>query len=97
MFSPVNIAYAADNSAAFGRVLDPIISNIVMPLVFLAFAIAVLVFAYGVAKMIISPSDAEAYTRGKWSMLGGLIGIFIMVSAWGIIQLVSNTVGQFGN
>lgn len=88
---------AAVDSAVFGQVINPIMTNIVSPLIVLAFAVAVVVFAYGVIQMIIQETDAAARTKGKMAMLGGLIGLLIMGSAWGIIQVVSNTVKQFGN
>jgi hypothetical protein len=45
--------------------------------------------------MIWSGENEEARTRGKNSILGGTIGMMIMLSAWGIIYLVSNTVKGF--
>lgn len=90
-------AYAADAAAAFGKAIDPIIQNIVLPVVFVVFALAVLVFAYGVLKMVFNATDSEEHTRGRWSMLGGVIGMFIMLSAWGIIYFVSGTVKDIAN
>lgn len=92
MISLVPTAEAAVDSAAFGKVIEPIVKNVVNPLVGLVFAIAVVVFAYGVFQVIWNAEDGDARTRGKNAMWGGLIGMFIMVSAWGIIYLVSNTV-----
>lgn len=80
---------------AFGNVLDPIVSNVVIPIVTLAFAVAVVVFVYGIIQMILHPTDAEAHRKGRWSMLSGVIGMFIMLGAWGIIYLISNTLKQF--
>lgn len=76
--------------SAFGRVLDPIISNIVNPIVELLFAIGIVVFAYGVFQVVWG--GEESRERGKAAMWGGLIGMLIMTSAWGIIYLVSNTI-----
>ncbi len=86
---------AASNAAAFGNVLNPIITNVIKPLVMLAFAVATVVFVYGVIQMIIHDADAEAHRKGRWSMLSGVIGMFIMFSAWGIIYIISNTVKGF--
>jgi hypothetical protein len=95
MISLVNTANAADVTAAFAGVMEPIVTNVIDPLIWFAFSLATIVFIYGVAQMIINPVDAEAHKKGKMSMLGGLIGLFIMLSAWGIVHLVANTVGQF--
>ena len=90
------IAYASTiDTTAFANVVDPIIANVVNPIVELMFAVALVVFAWGILQMITHRYDAEAHARGRWSMLGGLIGMFIMVSAWGIINIVAGTVAQF--
>ncbi len=80
------------DSAAFGRVLGPIMSNVVNPIVTLMFMIGLIVFSYGVFEMIWKGGDAEARTKGRNHMLGGLVGMLIMLSAWGLIHLVANTV-----
>lgn len=92
MFIPV--AHAID-AAAFGRAIDPIISNIVNPLIALAFFVALIVFVYGIFQMIWSDGD-DARQKGKLSILSGLIGMFIMTSAWGIIYVIANTVKELG-
>ena len=84
--------YAASNLESFGRVIDPIITHIVNPIVMLMFAVGLVVFAYGVIEMITHQSDENARAKGKSHMLGGVIGMFIMLSAWGIINLIANTV-----
>jgi uncharacterized membrane protein len=92
MFSIVPTAYAAVDAQAFGKIIDPIISHIVVPIVQLMFAVAIIVFVYGVIQMVIKGEDAEARAKSKMSIMGGLIGMLIMLSAWGIIYLISNTV-----
>ena len=89
----IPIAHAKVDASAFGRAIDPILSNIVSPLVGLAFAVAIVVFAYGVFQVVWG--GEEAHEKGKNSMLYGVIGMFIMMSAWGIIYLIGNTVGEF--
>ena len=88
----VPTAYAAVDTTALGNVLNPIISTIVYPIVALMFAVAVVVFAYGVLQMVIKGNDEKARAQGKTAILGGVIGMFIMLSAWGIIHLISSTV-----
>lgn len=93
-FLPISTANAAVDMTAFGNVVNPIISNIVYPLIELLFGVAILIFVYGVIQMIIHGGDADAREKGKSMIIYGSIGLFIMVSAWGIIYLVSNTVKQ---
>ncbi len=90
----VSTAYAKVDANAFGNVLNPIISNIIQPVVGLLFVVAIVVFAYGVFQTVWG--GEEARSAGKKSMLGGIIGMFIMTSAWGIIYIISNTVFELG-
>ena len=89
-----NVAEAAVDAAKFNNVVNPILTNIVNPLIYLAFAVATIVFFIGVAQLIWG--GVESRKTGKMSILGGIIGMFIMLSAWGIINLVSNTVQGLG-
>jgi large-conductance mechanosensitive channel len=77
---------------AFGNVVNPIIDNIVYPIIQLLFGLAVLFFVYGVLQFVFRAEDSEARKTGKDTILWGSIGMFIMVSAWGIIYFISNTV-----
>ena len=81
MQSIVPIAEAKVDGAAFGRVLDPIIANIVNPILMLMFAVAIIVFIYGVVEMIAKGGDPSVREKGRWHMLGGVIGMVIMMSA----------------
>ncbi len=92
MISFATYAYAAVNGAAVDKVLNPIVTTIIDPLIILVFAVALVVFVYGVLQMVWNKTDADAHSKGRMSMLGGVIGMFIMLSAWGIINLISNTV-----
>ena len=80
---------------SFATIIDPIIRNIVNPLLELVFAEAVVVFVWGIVEMLMKGGDAEARTKGRNHMLGGVRGMGLMLSAWGIINLVANTVAQF--
>ncbi len=83
------------NVTAFGNVLNPIITNVVNPIVELAFAVALVVFVYGVIQMMLHEADAEGHKQGRKSMIWGLVGLAIMSCAWGIVYLVANTVKTF--
>lgn len=88
-------ALAAVDMTAFANVLDPILSNIVWPILELLFGIAIVVFVWGVLQMVIHGDDQDARDKGKKTIVYGTIGLFIMVSAWGIIYIVANTVKGF--
>lgn len=73
------------------KIVGAIISNIVQPLIQLMFVIAIVVFIWGVVEMIISASNEEARSTGTKHMMWGLIGLFIMFSVYGILNLIVNT------
>lgn len=93
----ISIAEAAVNSTAFGKLINPIIDTVVYPIVQLMFGLAVLYFVWGALQIVLHGADEGAREKGKLTMLWGSVGIFIMVSAWGIIYFVSNTVKDLAN
>jgi uncharacterized membrane protein YbhN (UPF0104 family) len=68
-------------------------SAILNPLIVLLFALAALYFVYGLFKFVANSSSDDARNQGKRHMVYGVIGMFIMVSAFALISLVLNTVG----
>ena len=73
--------------------LGKINAFILNPLISLVFAVAALVFFYGIFQFIRSQTSDAKREEGKRKIFYGLIGMFIMLSAYGIIRLVLNTFG----
>ena len=73
--------------------LDIFISNIVNPIIYFLFAVALLYFLYGVLLFIIHADDETERATGKRHMFWGIVGLFIMVSVYGILGLILGTVG----
>ena len=70
------------------------INNIFVPVIF---AVAFIVFVWGAFQtFILGANDEETKTKGKNLMLWGLIGFFVMVSVWGLVSILTGSVG-FGN
>lgn len=59
----------------------------------LLFALATVGFIWGIIQYFINPENEEKRSQGKSYMLWGLIGLFVMVSIWGLVAVFSNTVG----
>ncbi len=71
-----------------------LINEVLVPLIF---AISFLVFLYGVFKQYIwSKGDEAAVTQGHTLILWGIIGFVVMVSLWGLVNVVANTFGLGG-
>lgn len=60
-------------------------------LVPLVFAIALLVFVYGVVKFVIAAKDSHDREEGRMFMIYGIIALFVMVSVWGLVAVLANT------
>ncbi len=61
------------------------------------FAIAFLVFIWGVAKyFILSGASEEGKEQGRQLMIWGIIGFFVMVAVWGIVNLLVDSSGLGG-
>lgn len=74
-------------------VLSRLIDNILQPIVYLLFAVAFLVFFWGIFQMIRGADSEEAVSKGKQHILWGVIGLVIMFGALGIIEIVKGTFG----
>lgn len=83
-------AFAAISSIQdLGTTILEIINEVLVPIVF---AIAFIVFIWGVFQYFIQGgSDEEAKEKGKSLMLWGLIGFFLMVSVWGLVNILVGT------
>ncbi len=71
-----------------------LINNVLVPVLF---AVAFIVFLYGIAKAyIFSSGDEEGVKQGHKLLMWGIIGFVIMISIWGIVNVVANTFGLAG-
>lgn len=71
--------------------LNKINQYILNPLILLAFGIAFIVFFWGVLQFIFSETSDTKRGEGKKKIFWGLFGMFIMVSAYGLIRLLLGT------
>ncbi len=65
-----------------------IIKNAVIPLIF---ALAMVMFLWGVVQFVINSDDESKKTKGKNFMLWGIIALAVMVSVWGLVAVLGDT------
>ncbi|MBI2025575.1 hypothetical protein HYT04_02205 [Candidatus Kaiserbacteria bacterium] len=89
------VAFAQlNNLSDAGTFVINFINNVLVPVLF---AVAFIVFLYGAFKtFIVGANSEEVKEQGKNLMLWGLIGFFVMVSIWGLVNILTGTI-RFGN
>lgn len=75
------------------EVIAKIQSEILNPIITLLFAAAVGYFLYGVLVFIKNQGSDKEQDVGKLHMVWGVVGIFLMIAVYGILNLIANTVG----
>jgi len=80
-------------SSMLDRFMANLYTYIFNPFLYLFMGLAVVVFLWGVIRFIVGGADEEAVTTGKRHMIWGIVGLFIIVSVWGIMNLICRTVG----
>lgn len=71
-----------------------LINSVLIPVLF---AIAFLVLLYGIAQAyIFSRGDEERIKQGHQIILWGIIAFVVMISVWGLVNIVANTFGLQG-
>ncbi len=82
------------NLSDAGSFIINTINNVLVPVLF---AVAFIVFLWGAFKtFILGQGSDESKEAGKSLMLWGLIGFFVMVSIWGLVNILTGTI-SFGN
>jgi hypothetical protein len=77
--------------------LEKAVNVIVNPIIQVAFAVAVVIFVYGVFEFVRGADAPETRTQGQQHMLWGLVGLTIMVAVFTIMKILMNTLGINGS
>ena len=73
--------------------LNGIKTEIVNPAIYLLLALAGVYFVWGVFAFISNQENDEGREKGKQHMIWGIVGIAIMLSAFGIMRMIAGTIG----
>ncbi len=93
-FSPLLVSaqgFSLENSS-FSDIVSYVISliNLLIPILF---ALAFIVFIWGLTKYVISAGDEKLLKTGKEYMMWGILVLFILTSYVAIIGIATNTFG----
>lgn len=90
-------AQGAPQLTGFTTFIGSVINFINGTLVPLVFAIAFIVFLYGVFKtFILGGGEEEKQAEGKKLMLYAIIGFVVMLSLWGLVNWIGGVFGLTG-
>jgi hypothetical protein len=76
-----------------GNFVGKLNTVILFPTIALLGGIAFFIFLYGCAVYIFNSGNETARTEGKKHITYGIIGLLIMVSAYGLLNIATNTFG----
>ena len=78
------------------KIITPIdgLLRMILPIII---SLAVLYFVWGLAKYIKDSSNEGINEEAKSIMVWGVIVIFVMVSMWGLVRILTLTFGITGN
>lgn len=94
LFVPLVSFAAINNVADVGSFIINTINQVIVPVLF---ALAFIVFLWGAFNtFILGANSDDVKEKGKSLMLWGLIGFFVMVSLWGLVNILTGTI-SFGN
>lgn len=77
-------------------VLNSINRYVLNPIIIFFFALATLILFWGIFQFIASETADNKREEGKKKIIWGVVGIFIMFSAYGLISLILDTFGLNG-
>ena len=77
----------------FDDLIHSINDQILNPLIFLLMALASMQFIWGLLKYVKDSDNDETRQDGKRHMFYGIIGLAIMISVFGIISFIADTIG----
>lgn len=67
-----------------------VINNSIIPLIF---ALAVVMFVWGVVQFVINSDEEAKKAKGKQFMIWGIVALAVMVSVWGLVSILGGTFG----
>lgn len=74
-------------------VMGAIVGSIIDPVVLLIFSAGVFLFTWGLVVFLLNLESSDKRQVGVRHMIWGILGVFIMATVFGIINIVTETFG----
>ena len=92
-FVPSAVAFSPLVALAQGEGIFNILNlvgNVIVGLIPIILGLAVLMFLIGVFRYVVANGEDDK-AKGRQFMIWGIVGLFVMVSVWGLVNLLSDT------
>jgi hypothetical protein len=94
--SPVCDALFGGSINTFKDIIDYVTCLVIKSIIPLLFIGALATFIYGIVQYFLNPNNAKAREDAKKWMIWALIGMFVLFSISGLIEIIRNTFGITG-
>lgn len=81
------------NLNSIGNIFNYFSCLLIRSVVPFLFILAMTAFIWGIIQYFLNPDNEEKRKSGKSYILWGLISLFVMVSMWGLVNILSSTFG----
>ncbi len=78
---------------SIGHIFNWASCTLVVYIIPFLFTLATAGFIWGIVQYFLNPDNEEKRKKGKTYMIWGIISLFVMVSVWGLVGVLSNTFG----
>lgn len=78
------------NAATVEEIIDKTISGVIQPFIGFLMVAATVVFIWGVIEFVAGAENETKRKQGKQHILWGILGLFIMLAAAGIMWAIVN-------
>ncbi|OGG80551.1 hypothetical protein A3A39_01530 [Candidatus Kaiserbacteria bacterium RIFCSPLOWO2_01_FULL_54_13] len=75
------------------QILGNFVTYLINPAILVIFTAGFFLFTWGLVQFIMNLNKGSENQEGKLHMLWGIVGMFVMASVYGIVQLLDSTFG----
>ena len=96
VFSALQLPAATPGAVEAGLFVAKLNDVILFPLIMLMIGIAMLYFIYGSVIYIMNAENSSARETGRRHIMYSIVGLLVMLTAYGILTIAANTISQGG-
>jgi hypothetical protein len=74
-----------------GNAMQRVVTYLIDPALLVIFALGFFIFIYGLVEFLWNLNQGGENEKGKQHMVWGIVGMLIMISVYGILNLIDNT------